>query len=65
MNINGLTNKVDVLTAIKESIDAYRLDMAVDMLNELIREESIEATAKDPKTFDNKDAVDWCKSTRV
>ena len=65
MNINGLTTKVDVLTAIKESIDAGRLDMAKDMLNELIREEEIEVTAKDPKTFDNKDSVDWCKSTRV
>jgi len=65
MNINGLTTKVDVLTAIKESIDAGRLDMAKDMLNELIREEEIEVAAKDPKTFDDKDSVDWCKSTRV
>ena len=65
MNINGLTTKVDVLTAIKESIDGGRLDMARDMLNELIREEEIEVTAKDPKTFDNTDSVDWCKSTRV
>lgn len=51
MNINGMTNKVDVLTAIKESVQAQRLDTAVDMLDQLIREESIDTTAKDPEVF--------------
>ena len=53
MNINGLTNKVDILTCIKENIEAGNKDTAVDMLAELIREESIEAVANDPKVFES------------
>jgi hypothetical protein len=51
MNINGITNRVAVLTAIKESVQAQRLDTAVDMLDQLIREESIDTTAKVPEVF--------------
>jgi hypothetical protein len=51
MNINGITNRVAVLTAIRESVQAQRLDTAVDQLDQLIREESIDTTAKETEVF--------------
>jgi len=36
MNINGMTDKLQVLTAIKESIQDGNNDLAIDMINQLI-----------------------------
>lgn len=49
MNINGLTNKVDILTCIKENIEAGNKNTAVDMLNQLIELE--QPKAKEPEVF--------------
>jgi len=47
MNINGLTTKIDVLTAIKESVQAQRQDMAIDMLDQLIELEQPKKSNED------------------
>ena len=49
IDINGLTNKVDILTCIKENIEAGNKNTAVDMLNQLIELEQPKAT--EPKVF--------------
>ncbi len=42
ININGLTNKVDILTSIKENISDSNFLNATDMLNQLIEVEDKE-----------------------
>jgi len=36
IDINGFTNKVDILVSIKEKVEEGQIDTATDMLNQLI-----------------------------
>ena len=66
MNINGLTNKVDVLNSIKETIedsksiplDLSKLDTAIDMINQLKEIEVNEVAKNVLKTYGTKEESD-------
>jgi len=49
MNINGMTNKVDVINSIIDNIDDKELDTAKDSLNQLKEIEENEAEALNPE----------------
>ena len=49
MNINGMTNKVDVINSIIDNIDDKELDTAKDSLNQLREIEENESEALNPE----------------